>query len=106
MSDFDDQFGPHVFEPVFQFNFFGNGHTVFGDRRSAKRLVDDDVAASRTHGYRHGVRQFLDAAKHAITGMIFEKQLFSHDKFLRNKCSVCSVQLSDPVRVRLMPCTY
>ena len=100
MSDFDDQFGTHVLEPVFQFDFFGNGYAVFGDRRSTKGFVDDYVATGRPHGYGHSVRQFLDAAKHAISSMILEEQLFSHDEvpcfdlYLKER-AISSLQLND-----------
>ena len=37
---------------------------VLGDGRAAERLVDDHVAAGRTHGHGHGVGQFFNALEH------------------------------------------
>ena len=62
-GDFADELGAHVFVRIFELDFLGHGHTVFGDRRAAEFLVEDDVAAARSEGRFHGAREFLDAAK-------------------------------------------
>ena len=73
LSYFDDQFCSHVFESIFQFDFFGNGNTIFGDRWAAERFVDDHVAAGWAHRDGYSVSQFLNAAKHACSGVVFEQ---------------------------------
>ena len=45
--DFFDELSAHVFKGVFQFDIAGNGDTIVGDGRSAKFLVENDVAAFR-----------------------------------------------------------
>src|SRR5205085_2711062 len=42
--------GTHVLKLVLQLNLLGHRHAVLGDRRGAKRLVDDDVAALGAQG--------------------------------------------------------
>ena len=79
LGDFDDELGAHVFESIFQFNFFGNGNAVFGDGWATERLVDDHVATGWSHGDRDCVSQFVDAAKHSLTSVVVEKQLLGHD---------------------------
>ena len=44
-GDFAHHLGAHVFVGIFQFDFLGDGHAVFGDGRGAKFLVEHDVAA-------------------------------------------------------------
>ena len=44
-GDFADHAGAHVFIDVFQVDFLGDGHAVFGDRWATKALLQDDVAA-------------------------------------------------------------
>ena len=73
LSHFDNQFCSHVFESVFQFDFFGNSNTIFGDRWAAERFVDDHVTTGWAHCDRHSVSQFLNAAKHACSGVVFEQ---------------------------------
>ena len=62
-SDFAHELGAHVFIRIFELDFLGHGHTVFGDRRAAEFLVEDDVAAARSEGRFDGAREFLDAAE-------------------------------------------
>src|SRR3546814_2831810 len=40
-----NQLRAHVFEAIFQLDFFGNGNAVLGDGRSAVALLDDHVTA-------------------------------------------------------------
>ncbi len=73
LSDFDDQLGTHVFESVFQFDFFGDGHAVFGHGRTTKRFVDDHIATGWPHRDRNRVGQLVDARQHAGSGVVFKK---------------------------------
>ena len=47
-GDFFYHLSAHVFERLFQFNFFGYGDTVLRDHRRTEFLVEDDVAPLRT----------------------------------------------------------
>jgi hypothetical protein len=47
-GDFANHASAHVFVDVFQVDFLGNGHTVFGDGWAAKALLQNDVAALGT----------------------------------------------------------
>ena len=78
LCDFDDQFGAHVFKTVFQVDFLGDGNTVLGNRWSTVRFIDDHVATGRAHRDGNGISQNVDSAKHACSGVIVKKQLFSH----------------------------
>ena len=60
-------------------DLFGHGHTVFGDRRSAVFLFEDDTAASRAESYFHRVGKLIDAAQDRLTGIIAIKNLFRHE---------------------------
>ena len=71
-SDFAQQLGAHVFIRIFELDFLRHGHTIFGDRRAAEFLVEDDVAAARSEGRFHGAREFLDAAKKRVPRIFVE----------------------------------
>ena len=70
LSDFRDQFGSHIFEAVFQFDFLGDRYTVFGNGRATERLVDNDVATGWAHRHGDGVSQFLDTFQHPLASVI------------------------------------
>ena len=79
-GDFADELGAHVFIRIFEFDFLGDGHTVFGDGRAAEFLVEDDVAAGWSEGGLDGAGEFLDAAQECVPGVLVELELFScHD---------------------------
>ena len=78
LSDFVDQLGPHVLETVFEFDFFGDGHAVFGDGWTAKAFVDDDVATGWSHGHGNSISEFFYALQHPCTSLIIKKKLLSH----------------------------
>ena len=81
-----DQLGAHVFELVFQFDFFGNGNTVFGDQRRAEAALDQHVAALRTQGSFYCVGQRVDAVQHLVATGNTEFNFFcSHDCFPSNE---------------------
>ena len=76
-SDFANELGAHVFIRILELDFLGHGHTVFGDRRAAEFLVEDDVAAARSEGGFDGAREFLDSAKKRMPRVFIELELFS-----------------------------
>ncbi|KWX82520.1 hypothetical protein AXF24_12280 [Streptococcus pneumoniae] len=59
-----DQLRAHVFETVFQFDFFGDRNAVLGDGRSAEALLDDHVTAFRAQGRFYCVSQDVDTSEH------------------------------------------
>ena len=65
-GDLVDQLGAHVLEAVFQLDFLADGDAVLGDGRPAEGLVEDHVAAGRTHGHGDGVGQLLDSPEHPL----------------------------------------
>ena len=58
--------GPHVLILVFQFDLFCDGHSIFGDCRGAKTLLDNHVAPTGTEGHFHRSGKLL----HAIAGVL------------------------------------
>src|SRR5476649_2293885 len=80
-----DQLRAHVFETVFEFDFFGNRNTVFGDQRSAEALLDDHVTAFRAQSCFNGVGQDVYTSQHFFTARIAEFNFFSsHDRYSLN----------------------
>ena len=66
-SNFLHHLRAHVFELVFQLDFFRNGNTVLGYSRCTERLVEYNVAALGTESYLHGVGEHVYACEHAAT---------------------------------------
>src|SRR5690606_3761396 len=66
--DFTDHLRAHVFELVFQFDFFGHGDTVFSDGGGSVAFVDRHVASFRTHGDGDGSGQLLHTAEDVLPG--------------------------------------
>src|SRR5690606_38281247 len=65
-SNFFHELCAHVFEFVFQLDFFGDGNTVFGNRRRAECLVDNDVATLGTEGNLNCVSQDVYTLDHFL----------------------------------------
>jgi hypothetical protein len=57
------------FRTCLQFDFLGNGDTVFGDARCAEGFVENDVTAFRAERDFHGVCERVDTAQHALAGV-------------------------------------
>ncbi len=80
-----DQLRAHVFETVFKLDFLGNRNTVFGDQRSAKAFLDDNVAAFRAQGRFNCVSQDVYTGEHFFAARIAEFNFFSsHDHYSLN----------------------
>ena len=71
-GDFAHELGAHVFVRIFELDFLGHGHTVFGDGRAAEFLVENDVAAARSERRFDGLREFLDAAQKRVPRIFIE----------------------------------
>ncbi len=82
-GDFAHHLRAHVLELVLKLDFLGDGDAVLGDARRAERLVDDDVAALGAEGHPNGVGENVDAAQHAVAGVLGKAYVFgSHWGFL------------------------
>ncbi len=82
-SHFFNHLGAHVFELVFQLDFFGYRYTVFSDGGGTKSLVQNHVAAFRAQSYLDCVCQYVNAFDHFGAGAVTEFNFFScHDCFL------------------------
>src|SRR5471030_33211 len=80
-----DQLRAHVFETVFEFDFFGYGNAVLGDGRSAEALLDDHVTAFRAQGRFYCVSQDVYTGEHFLAGGVAEFNFFSsHDRYSLN----------------------
>ena len=76
-----NQLGTHVLERVFQFNLFGNRHTIFRDVGSTEFFLDDDVAAFRTQGDFNGISQLVYTFFQLFASLNIEFNFFSHSSF-------------------------
>ena len=74
-SDFLDHLRAHVHELVFEFNFFGDGDTVFGDGWRTEGALEDHIATFWAEGDFDGVGEDVDALDHAVTCIFTEKYL-------------------------------
>ena len=84
-GDFLDELGPHVLEHVGQFDLFGNGHAVVGDRRRAEFLVEHDVAAFGAERHLYGIGEDVRTAlERAARAFIEYELLCSHYKLLNS----------------------
>ena len=80
-GDFLHELGAHVLELVFELDFLGNGHAVLGDDRSAKALLDGNVAALGAKGDFHGIGKLVNAIGKALTSFDVIDNFFSgHDR--------------------------
>ena len=80
---FFDHLGAHVLEGVFEFNFLGNGDTIFGNGGGAKGFFKDHHTAGGTEGALHRFGKFLDATQHAFAGVDVVSNFFcGHGGFL------------------------
>ena len=82
----------HVFERVFQLDFFGDGHAVVGDEGSPEFFIENHVSAFRPEGDFNSIRERIDARFQSLSRFVSVFDLFSHnyrfllknfDKFLR-----------------------
>ena len=77
-SDFLHHLRAHVLERIFQFDFFGYGDAVFGDRRRSEFLVDDDIAALRAKRNLDCISQQIHATQNGLPGIFAVDNLFCH----------------------------
>ena len=66
----------HVLELVLELDLLGDGHAVLGDARGAEALLEHDVAALGAQRHLDGVGENVDAAQHALAGVLGEFDVF------------------------------
>ena len=79
--NFLDHLSAHVFNGVFQFNFFGYGHTILGDLRRTKAFLDNHVTAFGSEGYFHGISQSIYPCAQFFACIAIEANFLSHIAF-------------------------
>ena len=68
-----------VLEVVFKLHFLCYGHTVLGDLRCTKLLLDDHVTAFRAQRYLYCVSQLIDTFLQHVAGFHIVYDFFCHD---------------------------
>ncbi len=66
----------HVLELVGEFDLLGDRHAILGDARRAIALVQDHIATLGTERDLHRLGKNVDAAQHALTGIVAEPNVF------------------------------
>ena len=79
---FFEQLGAHVFEWVFEFNFFCYGNTIVGDGGCAEFAVKRHIASLGTQGGDHSFGNDVHAFFQFAAGFIGKNQVFSHKVLL------------------------
>ena len=74
-----DELCPHVLERVPEVDLPGDGHTVVGDRRRARELLQHDVAPLGAERHLDAVGQLVDARLQPATSFLVESELFGHE---------------------------
>ena len=77
-GDFANHLCAHIFERIRQFDFLGHRHTVLGDDRSAKLLLDHRIAPLGAQGDLHSVGKNIDAAQDGLAGILTSHDLLCH----------------------------
>ena len=77
-SHFAHHLGAHVLQRIFQLDFLGHRHTVFGDVGAAEFLLQDDVAALGAKRHFHRIGQLVHAAQDRLPGIFCVNNLFCH----------------------------
>src|SRR5690606_34384993 len=87
-SNVFNELSADVFELVFQFDFLGNRHAVFGDGRGAERALEHNVTALGAQGGFDSVGENIHATNDAHTRVIAEQDLLgSHCELPSKFCS-------------------
>ena len=76
-SNFFHHLRAHVFELVFEFDFFSNRYTVLGDGRRAEGAIQHHVAAFRAQGDFYRISQYVDADYHFVASDVAKFYVFS-----------------------------
>ena len=79
--------GTHVFNRIFQFNFFSYGYPIFGYLGSSKFLFNNHVATFGSEGYFNRIGQGIYPFLHPVSCINVEKYLFCHIFLFFTNCS-------------------
>jgi hypothetical protein len=77
-GDFAHELGAHVLERIFELDLLGDRHTVLGDLRAAKGLLDDDVLACGAERGLDGLGEFLHALDCLAAREFVVRDLLTH----------------------------
>src|SRR5213593_2253854 len=81
-GDFFHHLSAHVLERLFEFDFFSDGDTVFGNCWRAKFLVENNVTSFRAKGDLDRVRKDVHATQDGLPGIFAMDNLFCHCRLL------------------------
>ncbi len=73
------QLSTEVLECIWEFDFFRNSHTVFGNCGSAPGFCDRDVTTQWSHGCRDSIGELGDAFEDLRASVGAEEELLRHD---------------------------
>ena len=89
----------HVLELVFELDLLGDGHAVLGHARRAKGLSRARRCGPWAQRHLDGVGEDIDAAQHALPGVLRELHFFScHDWLLQRVHRDCRFARSAPAQ--------
>ena len=83
--------GAEILKGVFQFDVFGDGHTVFGHFGRTPTFVQHGVATSGTQGATHGSCEFLHPGCQRHAGIFLKYYLFGHVRLLFRLTGMCVI---------------
>ena len=80
--DFAHHLCAHVFQRIFEFDFFGYGDAVLGDGRRTEFLLNHNVAPLGAECDLHGIGQKVHAAEDRLPRLFSVYDLLCHNSFL------------------------
>ena len=78
--DLFDKLCAHIFECIFQLDFFCDGYTVVGNQRCAVFFVENHISAFRAECDFNGVAQFVNTGLQCLARFFAVNNLFCHNK--------------------------
>src|SRR5258708_2457785 len=90
----------HVFQRVFEFDFFGHSHAVFGDGRRTELFLNHDVAALGAQRHLYPFSLHYHPAHNTLARLLTVNNLLCHDLLLLMCRDVCVVSFSIPLVMR------
>ena len=82
LGNFLHQFGADALKRIFEVDFLGDRHAVFGDRGSSPLLVEDNVAALGAKRDLDGVSQKIQTALHATARFLIKMNELGHAMYI------------------------
>ena len=72
------QLGTQILERIFHVDIAGDGHTIVGDSRATKSLVQHHIAATGAESDLHGIGQRVHTGLDAFTGLLIKGDQLCH----------------------------